>query len=126
MKNVTLNFVHISDNAFFSKDDKLNIIGVFGKAIVTDFPALQPPFAVSLGISGKKGLHPVNVEIFSPQSEPLISSKGNIEILQDGGGGHFVININGLIFSIPGRYVVRVTLDDGVANEDNYLTVDKQ
>ena len=128
MENVKLNFVHISENAFFSQEGKLNVIGIFDKIFSDSFPALHPIFAISVGIIGKKGLHKILIEIVAPQKtqEIIKIEKTDIEIKEDGSGANFVANLIGIPFPDPGIYTLKVTLDDSVVDEGNRLILEKK
>lgn len=46
-----LNFAHICDSAFFSKDEKLNIIGLFKNIATSKIPFFQPKITFVINIS---------------------------------------------------------------------------
>lgn len=54
---IQLNFAHICDLAFFSKDEKLNIIGLFKNISTSQFPFFQPKitFVINLTTDEMKG-----------------------------------------------------------------------
>ncbi|NTU66810.1 MAG: hypothetical protein HGB08_02685 [Candidatus Moranbacteria bacterium] len=125
MTNIELKFVHISENAFFSQEGKLNIIGIFDRIFVVNFPAMQPAFAISIGLIGKKNFYNIKIEIVSPQNQVIASLGGNIEIKEDGGGANFVANVIGLPFASEGRYLIRIKSGEHLLSESNYLILEK-
>ena len=125
MENIELKFVHISENAFFSQEGKLNIIGIFDKIFSVNYPAMQPMFAISMGIVGKKGIHKLAIEIMSPQDQSIATIEGNIEIKEDNGGANFVANLVGLPFPYEGKYTIKIKLGDDFVDENNHLILEK-
>lgn len=126
MGNIKLKFVHVSENAFFSKDNKLSIIGIFDKIFSNNFPALHPAFAISIGMTGKKGIYKIAIEIISPpQKQSIVVVEKDIEIKQDNGSANFVANIVNLQLPNEGKYIIKIKLDDEIIDENNYIIVEK-
>ncbi len=123
---VKLKFVHVSENAFFSQEGKLNVIGVFDRISSVNFPALQPAFSISIGLSGEKGMHKISMALISPtEKKPIVTIGGDLEIKDDNGGAHFVANLVGLPFPEPGKYVIKVEIDGNFVDESNSINVEK-
>lgn len=121
-----LNFIHVSENAFFSQEGKLSIIGIFDKIFSDNFPALHPAFAISLGMIGESGFHKIQIDVVSPQGQSIIPKiEKTIEIAQGGGGANFVANLVGLVFTESGKYVIKIAIDDKPADKNGYLTLEK-
>jgi len=122
-----MNFLHVSENAFFSKDNKLNVIQIFEKINSKSFPALHPDFAISLNFNGGKGFHKVLVEIISDEDNNKIAEiKKDVEITKEKGMANFIAKVIGLIFPEEGKYKIKVSIDNDFVNDSNYITLTKE
>ncbi len=118
------NFVHVSENAFFSQEGKLSVIGIFDKIITTRLPVVQPGFAISLNVTSEVGTHKVKVEIVSPDNKLVVSVGGMVEVKNTEGGANFIANLVGVPFVIAGKYVVKVFLDDEIIDEGTSIVIE--
>ncbi len=110
-----LNFAHICDMAFLSKEEKLNIIGIFKAINANSFPIVHPKMACAVNITIDKAatlklqiLESKNKEMLSrieAKLNPKFEKKKEIEI---GFIGDFV----NLKFEKPGQYDLEIWLDD--------------
>jgi len=125
MEKVKINFVHISENAFFSKDNKLNIIGIFDKVFAINFPAVHPVFAIAVNISGERGTHKIIIEIISPEDKAIVKIEKDVEISQENGMSNFVANLIGIQFPVEGAYKIKVAVDNLTTNESSHIILEK-
>jgi hypothetical protein len=128
--NVKLRFLHVCENAFFADDKKLNIIGIFEKILASKFPAMHPIFAITLGLTGKEGVHKIFIEILTPEpdNKTLIEFERELVIKEDGGNANYVIRVVGLVFPKKGKYQIKVKTSRGLIdqNQDNYIILGKE
>jgi hypothetical protein len=123
-----LDFLHLSENASFSIDNKLSVIGIFDKMFAPGFPALNPTFAISLGISGEKGVHSLVLKIIHAETKKEIAkvSKNDIEIKEGGGNARIVVTLVNIGFPDQGKYLIQVDVDGKVIDSENYLILEKR
>lgn len=110
-----LNFAHICDMAFLSKEDKLNVIGIFKNIGARSFPIVHPKMSCAVNITIDKRatlklqiLESKNKEMLSKieaKLDPKFDKKKELEI---GFIGDFV----NLKFENPGIYDLEIWLDD--------------
>ena len=118
-----LNFLHICESAFLTKDsNNLNVIGIFDSINTLGFPATHPRFAIVVNITpDTSGSHAINLTIAKDLKnifEAKMSydrAEKRIQIIQ---------NFVGLAFPEEGVYRVKVGLD-GVELGSSELTLKK-
>ena len=118
-----LNFLHICETAFLTKDsNNLNIIGIFDSVNTQGFPAVHPRFVIVANITPEEsGKHVVNVSIASGLKKifevnlPYDRPEKRIQIIQ-----------NFVNFSFPeeGVYNVQVSIDGQILGSSD-LTIKK-
>ncbi|MEX2052827.1 MAG: hypothetical protein WD898_01210 [Candidatus Paceibacterota bacterium] len=120
-----LHFVHICEEAFFSEDKKLNVIGIFDEIIASRFPAGHPKFAVVTGISGEPGNYEEIIELLSPSGETVIkSTPKTINIARVGQRAHFAVQFINVVFKEAGKYRVVVNIDGKQVNDnDDFILI---
>ena len=124
MGSIKLNFFHVSDNAFFSKEKKLSVIQIFENIEAKSFPAMHPELAISFNFNGEKRNHKVKIEIISPERNDVIAKvEQEIEITHENGMANIVAKIIGLIFPVEGQYKFIITIDDDFVDDSNYITL---
>ncbi len=110
-----LNFAHICDMAFLSKEDKLNIIGIFKAINANSFPIVHPKMTCAVNITIDKPatlklqiLESKNKEMLSKieaKLDPKFDKKKEIEI-------GFIGDFMNLKFEKAGLYDLEIWLDD--------------
>lgn len=81
MENPTIHFAHICDTAFLSKDNKLNIIGVFENIYANKFPFHFPRLTVVFNLSAPTGNLPIEIRLMKKGAEkPVLQMQGNIKV----------------------------------------------
>ena len=120
MNEVKLNYLHICENAFFSEDKKLNIIGIFDAISTSQVPAMHPSFSIAFNFSGYSADKIFELHITSPSGEVI--AKAPVKLNQNvpfGKAANFVINIVGLVFKEKGKNVIRLMCNGNIANTDS-------
>ncbi len=123
--NIRLNFLHICENAFYSDDKKLNIIGIFDRITTSGFPATHPRFSIALGISNL-GPHIGEIKIKNPDSSDLFKAPLSRETIKNvAEHTNLVINIIAPVFRVPGKYKVLVEFDGAIldSNRDDFIDI---
>ena len=110
----------LADAATLDASGKLNLLGVFDRIQTVSFPARHDRIALVLRFQGtmsEAGVHQLDIQLITPEQEQLLSISGELTFAPgpaEFGGGIRVphlINLNGVVFPGPGRYVFDVSLD---------------
>ena len=118
MDKIKINFLHICENAFFSQDKKLNIIGIFDQINVEGLPALHPKFSIAINVSGTVYDKKKVLEIISPSNKAIISPEMESEKLENKPKANMVINIVGLQFDEEGNYKIILKINDIIVSPE--------
>jgi hypothetical protein len=104
--NLKLQSFYLCENAFFSDDKKLNIIGVFDTAFSDNFPATYPLMTLAgTVIGGNPGKEvTLTVKIETPEDNPKTNEKKIPLTPSETGKYNFIVKIQSLIISKPGIY----------------------
>lgn len=120
MGKLKLNFVHVCENAFLSKDNKLNIIGIFNKILSFGFPAIHPKLFIVTNISGELSEFKEAIEIVSPNNKVIVNAENQIKI-DENKSANFIAQFVGIPFENEGIYKIRILVDGIIINEDNFI-----
>ncbi len=110
----------LADAATLDAAGKLNLLGVFDRIQTASFPARHDRIAMVLrfqGVLAEAGVHELSIRLVGPEQEEMLSFTGELRFAPgpaEYGGSIRVphlINLNGIVFPGPGRYVFDVTLD---------------
>lgn len=110
----------LADAATIDAGGKLNVLGVFDRIHASSFPARHGRLAMVLRFSAgldEAGEHEVEIVLRDPDGEELMRLDGNIHFgpgpMQTGGEIRVphVLNLDGLVFSDPGRHVFDLRVD---------------
>jgi len=114
LNDTYLKFIHICEMAFFSNDNKLNIIGVFEKISTAGYPFINPRLSIVTGIDAPKGEYTETIKIFKrgEENNPVIVVSGRISIVESPAGANFVANFFGVLFKEKGDYIVKVFVNE--------------
>jgi hypothetical protein len=128
MGAVKLNYVIIADNAFFSQENNtLNIIGIFDKIAVENFPALHSKLSIVTSCTGPVGTYQQKLILKSSDGTgPAMELKGEIKILNEGQKAQLIANITAIPLLSKGEYRVNVEIDGELQEQYAYFTVDKK
>ena len=109
----------LADAATIDASGKLNILGVFDRISVSQFPAQHGRISLVLRITAgpnEIGAHEMEIRLTDPQGAEVLSLNGEMHL--GGGPGAtsgirvpHVLNLDGLVFSGPGRYSFDVKVD---------------
>ena len=109
----------LADAATIDAAGKMNILGVFDRISVSQFPAQHGRIALVLRLTAgtsEMGLHDMEIRLSDPGGAEVLSVNGEMQL---GGGAHasegirvpLVLNIDRLVFPAPGRYSFDVRVD---------------
>ena len=110
----------LADAATVDASGKLNILGVFDRLAVQEFPARHGRVSLVLRFRAgvqEAGRHEVEIVLRDPQGEEMVRADGNLQL---GGGPQSVsegirvpqvLNFDGLVFQKEGRHVFDVKVD---------------
>lgn len=128
MADVKLNYVIIADNAFFSQENNtLNIIGIFDRIAVKDFPALHSKLSIVTSCSGPKATYEQKLILKrSDGTGPAMELKGEVKILEEGQKAQLIANIISIPLISKGEYRVNVEINGKPQDQYAYFTVDKE
>ncbi len=109
----------LADAATIDASGKVNILGVFDRISVIQFPAQHGRISLVLRIAAgtnEIGAHEMEIRLSDPQGAEVLSLNGEMQL--GGGPGAtggirvpHVLNLDGLVFSGPGRYSFDVKVD---------------
>jgi hypothetical protein len=110
----------LADAATIDSSGKLNILGVFDRISVKQFPARHGRVCLVLRFRAglqEVGRHEVEIVLRDPEGGELVRADGNLQ-LGGGPGSAFegirvpqVLNFDGLVFEGAGRYAFDVKVD---------------
>lgn len=109
----------LADAATIDGSGKLNILGIFDRIGVAQFPAQHGRVTLVLrftaGIS-EIGSHEVHIRMTDPDGVEVLSLNGEMQLgrgasAQEAIRVPHILNLDGLVFKIPGRYSFDVKVD---------------
>jgi hypothetical protein len=121
----------LADAATIDGSGKLNILGIFDRLSTSSFPTRHPRLSLVLRFSAgldEVGKHEVAIQLVAPDGKQLVRIDGEMNLAPGprGVGGAVlvphVLNMDGLVFPIGGRYAFDVRVD-GVHHVTVPLTV---
>jgi len=109
----------LADAATIDATGKMNILGVFDRIGVSQFPAQHGRIALVLRLTAgtsEMGPHDMEIRLSDPAGAEVLSLNGEMQL---GGGPEVgegirvphVLNLDGLVFPRPGRYSFDVKVD---------------
>lgn len=114
-ENIKLNFLHVCDYASFGENGKINILGIFENIRAKNFPYVHPQLFVVVNISiYKNGEYQNIIQLVNEENVELgkiiFPIKVNSKNFPAGVG--IMGQLNSIKFEKPGRYYIKVFLDD--------------
>ena len=115
-----IDLAFLADAATVDVAGKLNILGVFDRISVTEFPAPHPHVSLVLRFSaslGEAGKHQVQIVLKDPDGKEMMRLNGDLQVGPGPAisGGQVrvpqVLNIDRLVFPKSGQYVFEVAVD---------------
>ena len=109
----------LADAATIDASGKLNILGIFDRIGVTQFPAQHGRFTLVLRFTAgtsEIGSHEVHIRMSDPSGAEVLSLNGEIQLAggpgaRDGIRVPHILNLDGLVFTGPGMYNFDVKVD---------------
>lgn len=110
----------LADAATIDASGKLNILGIFDRIAAESFPTRHPRLSLVLRFSAgidEVGRHLVGITLKGPDGEQVVRIDGELNLSpgpSSAGGAVLVphvLNMDGLVFPAPGRYVFDVRVD---------------
>ncbi len=109
----------LADAATIDASGKLNILGIFDRIGVAQFPAQHGRVALVLRFTAgtsEIGSHEVHIRMSDPGGAEVLSLNGEIQLAggaaaQDGIRVPHILNLDGLVFTGPGMYNFDVKVD---------------
>ena len=115
-----IDLAFLADAATIDVAGKLNILGVFDRISVTEFPAPHPHISLVLRFSasmGEAGNHQVEIVLRDPDGKEMMRLNGDLQVgpgpALSGGEVRVpqVLNIERLVFPKAGRFIFDVAVD---------------
>ncbi|MGD8318807.1 MAG: hypothetical protein PVJ02_00080 [Gemmatimonadota bacterium] len=109
----------LADAATIDASGKLNILGIFDRLGTSSFPAQHPHMVLILrftaGVS-EMGTHQVEIALKDPKGEEVVHIDGEMHIGPGSRAGERVkvpqvLNLDGIVFPVAGRYAFDVRVD---------------
>lgn len=109
----------LADAATIDASGKMNILGVFDRITVSQFPAQHGRISLVLRLTAgtsEMGTHEMEIRLCDPDGAEVLSLNGELQL----GGGPtavegirvpHVLNLDGLVFTGPGTYSFDVRID---------------
>jgi hypothetical protein len=122
----------LADAATIDGSGKLNILGIFDRLSTSSFPTRHPRLSLVLRFSAginEVGKHGIGIALKAPDGHEVMRIDGEMNLAagpRGVTGGVLVphiLNMDGLVFPVPGRYAFDVRVD-GEHQVSIPLTVD--
>ncbi len=109
----------LADAATIDATGKMNILGIFDRISVSQFPAQHGRIALVLRLTAgtsEVGTHEMEIRLSDPDGAEVLSLNGEMHLAGGPGAGEgfrvpHVLNLDGLVFPGPGRYSFDVKVD---------------
>lgn len=109
----------LADAATIDASGKLNILGIFDRIGVAQFPAQHGRVTLVLRFTAgtsEVGPHEVHIRMSDPSGAEVLSLSGEMQLVggplaRDGIRVPHILNLDGLIFTVPGMYSFDVKVD---------------
>ena len=120
MNGMDIDLAFLADAATVDVSGKLNILGIFDRISVGEFPAGHPHLSLILRFSasmGEAGIHNMEIILRDPDGGEMMRMNGEFQVGPGSAlsGGQVrvpqVLNIERLVFPKEGRYAFDVSLD---------------
>ena len=122
----------LADAATIDSSGKLNILGVFDRLSTASFPTRHPHLSLILRFAAgldEAGRHGIEIRLNAPDGSEVMRIDGEMQLGVSPSGVSaglrvpHVLNVDGLIFPVPGQYSFDVRVD-GVHHVSIPLAVD--
>ena len=113
-----IDLAFLADAATIDASGKLNVLGVFDRIGVSQFPAQQGRITLVLRFTAgtsEIGAHEVHIRMSDPGGAEVLSLNGEMQLVglaaREGIRVPHILNLNGLVFTGPGMYSFDVKVD---------------
>lgn len=122
---MNLDFAFVADAATVQPGGKINVLGVFDRIRVPEFPARHARVALvmRLATSGPDaGDHAAVIRLVGPDGEQVLSLDGNLKV-GPASDPHAVtriphiLNLDRVVFKTPGTYTFEIRIDGEMAGQ---------
>ena len=109
-----------ADAATIDSSGKLNLLGIFDRITVSQFPAQHGRISLVIrfiGGAADAGLHQLTIRLLGPTGEEIVALDGELQVapgrrsLSSGLRIPHVLNLDGLVFHEPGSYTFEIIVD---------------
>lgn len=110
----------LADAATIDGSGKLNILGIFDRLGTSSFPTRHPRMSLVLRFSSgvdEVGRHEIGIVLKAPDGKEVVRVDGEMNLsagprgVTDGVLVPHILNMDGLVFPVRGRYAFDVTVD---------------
>lgn len=109
----------LADAATIDASGKLNILGIFDRISVAQFPAQHGRVTLVLRFTAgtaEIGSHDVHIRMSDPGGTEVLSLNGEMQLMGGAAAGNgirvpHILNLDGLVFAGPGMYSFDVKVD---------------
>jgi hypothetical protein len=122
MNNMKLNFLHICENAFVDKKERLSVINIFEGISSEGFPAVSSRFSIVTNISGELKKYEQKIEIISPKGKKIMEVRKGVETK---GISNFIANLTNIVFPEAGEYKIKIYINEELFSDEFFLNLKK-
>ena len=109
----------LADAATIDATGKINILGIFDRISVSQFPAQHGRISLVLRLTAgtsEVGTHEMEIRLSDPNGAEVLSLNGEMQLVGGPDAGAairvpHILNLDGLVFPGPGRYSFDVRVD---------------
>ena len=109
----------LADAATIDATGKINILGIFDRISVSQFPAQHGRISLVLRLTAgtsEVGTHEMEIRLSDPNGAEVLSLNGEMQLVGGPDAGAairvpHILNLDGLVFPGPGRYSFDVKVD---------------
>lgn len=104
-----IKYLTLCDSAFLSRENKLNLIGIFDQILVEKIPSQYLKMALVIIFSGEPdSQHHITLNLSAPDSQSLLSTQINIS-LGSNGLANFISELGNFPLPLAGDYQIILT-----------------
>jgi hypothetical protein len=111
---LSIKFITLCDSAFLSRENKLNLIGIFDQILTENIPSQYLKMSLVIIFFGEpNSSHSVILTITSPDTKNLLSTQINIT-LGSNGQGNFISDLGNFPLPLAGDYQITLSEDSEI------------
>lgn len=120
---MNLDFAFVADAATVQPGGKINVLGVFDRIRVPEFPTRHARIALVMRLATSApdaGEHAAVIRLMGPDGEKVLSLDGNLKVGPASDPDTVtriphILNLDRVVFKTPGRYVFEIEIDGEMA-----------